>query len=93
MHFLDWFETCPAWQAMSVSLIGIAVIMAGEGLLARLLRPYPRALTRAPGPRRGAGLRQPGRARRGPAHYMMRLITSSMGRSLTSMMRIFVDLG
>ncbi len=43
MHFLEWFDTCPAWQAVGVSLAGIAVIMAVEKLLARLLRPAPAA--------------------------------------------------
>ncbi|MFH1032877.1 MAG: hypothetical protein V1806_00090 [Pseudomonadota bacterium] len=39
MNFLEWFETCPAWQALCLSLAGIAVIMAVEKLLCRLLLP------------------------------------------------------
>jgi hypothetical protein len=56
MNFLEWFETCPAWQALGLSLAGIAVIMAVEKLLYRLLLPgqaspsprYRRRQSRAP---------------------------------------------
>jgi hypothetical protein len=46
MNFLEWFETCPAWQALCLSLAGIAVIMAVEKLLCRLLAPAPAGVSR-----------------------------------------------
>jgi hypothetical protein len=50
MNFLEWFETCPAWQAVCLSLVGIAIIMAVEKLLCRLLLPAQPPLFRGSRP-------------------------------------------
>jgi hypothetical protein len=40
-NFLEWFETCPAWQALALSLAGLFLLLALQKLVSRRLARQP----------------------------------------------------